>query len=371
MKVRLIIFFTSLASIAAAETMYTVASLGSLPGMSSIEATAINNNGQVTGTMFVDDEPNAFLYSAGALTDINPSGARTSFGSGINDAGDVVGRMYSASFSERGFLYSGGAVTDLGLLPGAAPNGYGSAAVGINNAGQIVGSSNTGTTFIQQGFLDQNGQMSPLPGMAQVVGLVPAAINNAGVVAGDSPLAAVSNTIGSMFIDDNGVVSYVPCQHVFCFPNSINSSGQVAGYGDDGTTLNDYAFVYMNGALQQIGALPGESSSRAYGINDAGQVVGSSSNPEPYINGSAFIYQNGVMTNLNSLIQDSDPGLWLVSANGINNSGQIIAEGLDDEAYLLTPEPVTATPEPSTFALFGCGLLSAFALRRTGSRSSS
>ena len=57
---------------------------------------------------------------------------------------------------------------------------------------------------------------------------------------------------------------------------AINGSGQVVGYSyiDEGY---QHAFLYENGQMVDLGTLPASHSypySRAYGINDSGQVVG-------------------------------------------------------------------------------------------------
>jgi probable HAF family extracellular repeat protein len=70
--------------------------------------------------------------------------------------------------------------------------------------------------------------------------------------------------------------------------------------------------------------------------------------------GTAFLYSNGVMTDLNSLIPS---GWWAGGAAAINDSGQIVCDGTNPEgqnvAFLLTP-----VPEPSTLALLGIGAVS-------------
>jgi probable HAF family extracellular repeat protein len=66
-------------------------------------------------------------------------------------------------------------------------------------------------------------------------------------------------------------------------------------------------------------------------------VVGEVSNdPAP---GDAFIWQNGVITDLNTLIP-SGTGWVLQQANGINDNGQIVGTGTiggQAHAFLLTP----------------------------------
>ena len=61
--------------------------------------------------------------------------------------------------------------------------------------------------------------------------------------------------------------------------------------------------------MTDISALPGGSYSQGYGINNAGQITGDSDL-------HAFLYSNGVMMDLNSLI-DPNLHITLISAMGI------------------------------------------------------
>jgi len=94
----------------------------------------------------------------------------------------------------------------------------------------------------------------------------------------------------------------------------------------------------------------GIASSAGYGINDLTQIVGATDT-------RAFIYSDGIMTDLNSDLVNS-LGVTLTEARGINDSGQIVANG-GGMAFLLTP---LAVPEPSTFALVA-GAVSLLLLR--------
>ena len=80
--------------------------------------------------------------------------------------------------------------------------------------------------------------------------------------------------------------------------------------------------------------------------------------------GGAFLYSNGTMTDLNSLL--SPGSRWdLVYAMAINASGQIVGYGRingEGHAYLLTP---TTVPVPAAFWLFGSGLIGLFGFMRT------
>ena len=57
-------------------------------------------------------------------------------------------------------------------------------------------------------------------------------------------------------------------------PAGINDAGQVTGYSYSGTDL--HAARFTNGVVEDLGKIPGGSTSTGVGINDLGQVVGDS-----------------------------------------------------------------------------------------------
>src|SRR4051812_17006260 len=79
--------------------------------------------------------PAEILYS---VTDLGAN----SLGNGINNAGQVTGRIRTPNGNVHAFLYSNGQMMDLGTLGGTLSNGQ-----GINDAGQVVGSSGTADGF--------------------------------------------------------------------------------------------------------------------------------------------------------------------------------------------------------------------------------
>jgi probable HAF family extracellular repeat protein len=99
----------------------------------------------------------------------------------------------------------------------------------------------------------------------------------------------------------------------------INNLGQVVGIVFTGNTL--YAALWQNRALTNLGTLPGDFAAIATGINNRGQVVGSTMNSN-FQWSHAFIWQNGVMTDLNTLFP-ADSNLFATMANKINDRGQI------------------------------------------------
>ena len=99
------------------------------------------------------------------------------------------------------------------------------------------------------------------------------------------------------------------------FARGINENGQIVGTSYIST--NPYvwrAFIYSNGLMSDLGALSigTNNFSSASGINNLGQVIGGSSD-------NACLFSNGTITNLSAL-----PGFSAYTAYGINDSGQIV-----------------------------------------------
>jgi probable HAF family extracellular repeat protein len=337
-------------STAMADSIYNVTDLGTLggdmiPGSGAATGVAaINNASQIVGASATSSNtPHAFLYANGQMNDLGAFGgsAGESEASAINNAGQVTGISTTASGAAQAFLYSNGQMTNLGAA--SLSESYGR---GINDSGQIVGVAiNSGNTYA---FLDTGGQMENLGTLGGSASSANA-INNAGQIVGDA-LISPGSAVEHAFLYSNGqMIDLGTLGSLGALESSeataINSVGQVTG--ESGA----HAFLYSNGQMTDLGTLPGFRYSWGAGINNAGQVVGYVSGSVNYLTHDAFLYSNGVMTDLNSLI---DPNLQisLVGASGINDLGQIAADGSNGHAYLLTP-----VPEPGTLMLMGLALL--------------
>lgn len=286
-----------------------------LPGYG--EASGINSSGTIIGTTYLNSGTSVTEWSNGKANNLGIAG----YGTAINDAGQVAGGMQTASGQLHAFVWTNCTLVDLGTLNG----GTWSSATGINASGEIVGTSLAGSTF--SAFFS-NG----------------------------TSLTQINNTLGGassygMAINGKGVA----------VGSAQTSSGYLNAFESNGTGMID------------IGTLGGSMSS-AYGINDAGTVVGyslTSGNTATH----GFVYSNGVLLDLNSLLPIGS-GWTIDAAYGINSAGDILGVGtFNNQLYavqllpsgdvLSTGSEPLATPEPAALLLTGAGLIVIGKLRRS------
>ena len=270
--------------------------LGDLGGFES-EAYAINNLGQVAGSSFTPDfYLNPVLWDAATQTiqDLgNLSVAGTCELLALNDQGQAAGYIFDINGNQRAFTLDPPYTTKQ-LLPNLYHPPYVTAALGINNNGEVVGES-------QQ---DSIGNLVPFwyhPSTKKM--------------------------------DNLGTLTDWPTSAAF----AINNHSQIVGGADIYYYENGHAFIWdpVN-KMQDLDPSSLNGDSAAYAINDAGQVVGSF-NLYGYPS-SAFIWTAaGGMKDLNSLVVNLPAGTHLDIANGINKTGQIVGSyNFGSGAFLLT-----------------------------------
>ena len=115
--------FTASPLAASAEPLYTMTILPEW-----LNASAINNAGQITGVMPVPGGSHAFLYASGDVRDLGALGGTRSFGYGLSDNGMVTGDAAPANRPGYAFLYANGTMRDLGTLPGGSSSNAGAPA---------------------------------------------------------------------------------------------------------------------------------------------------------------------------------------------------------------------------------------------------
>lgn len=117
---------------------------------------------------------------------------------------------------------------------------------------------------------------------------------------------------------------------------AINNHGSVVVNQDTARVFDGFTFHQIPNPDNPARATNGLS------INNRGAVVGSYNNATGQ---QALYYVEGVSYNLNIIVMNLPPGIRLVSANYINNKGQILARALslpsgESPVFLLTPIPV-------------------------------
>ena len=179
--------------------------LGTLGGTES-GATSVNNAGQVVGyATTYSGESHAFLFEHDRMQDLGTLGGTASRANSINEAGHVVGSANVAGTNKpHAFLYIDGNMRDLGTL-----NGEESVASCINKAGHIVGSSGG------RGFLYTGGRLTDLltlvPSASGWKSLAPRCVNDHGQIAGVGTLSDGKQHVFLMSpVQDRADTSTVP-----------------------------------------------------------------------------------------------------------------------------------------------------------------
>jgi probable HAF family extracellular repeat protein len=126
----------------------------------------------------------------------------------------------------------------------------------------------------------------------------------------------------------------------------INNAGQIIGSTSNGSgsTATSDPFLYKDGEYTAIGSLGGKTGS-ANGINEFGEVVGASQIASGTNRG--YVYIGGKLTDLNGLVTTpltyNGAAVTLTNAVSINNFGDIVATGT--YAY---KDPVTGLDRTGT-----------------------
>jgi probable HAF family extracellular repeat protein len=366
---------------------YTVTDLGPT-GNPFSQANYVNNNGFVAGLATVaGGAQHATLWYEGIEGDIGAPGlgGPNSGAGGVNQFGQaIVGAETSSkdpnneNFCGYGtglqcvvFLWQNGVITQLPTL-GGVNAGYGS----INNRGEVAGFAENSTRdpkcpsgVALNGSGPQVLDYEPViwgPGQGQIRQLsLPAGdtvgvafwINDNGQAVGMSGTCANTQLPGlaaapHAVLWENGTVTDLGNLGGTANPAllgvgnaafAINNRGQAVGTSAlTGNTIH-HAFLWAwETGMRDLGTLPGDAVSAGLGINSKGDVIGNSVSPPgpPMGNPRPFLWKNGVMTDLNTLIPADSP-LQLLTASSINDLGQItgfgVTSGGEIHAFLASP----------------------------------
>jgi probable HAF family extracellular repeat protein len=342
---------------------YKVVALDTLGGTAG-GGISINNPGWVAGVSTQDGNltAHATLWRDGETVDLlTLGGPNSALGfPAKNNNGVIVGISETADLQPKGEIFScpaffgtpatghvcRGFVWQDDLMTGLPPfpGGDNTYAAGENNHGQIVGWAENGvfdTTCTAPQVL-QFRAVIWTKGGAEMEELVPfgddatsaaVAINDRGQVVGISGrcdrargrLSAVHAVIW-----ENGVPRNLGDLggDAWNTPSAINEHGDIAGFANTapGAALSVHAVLWpRGGSIVDLKTLGDDALSFAFGINAKGQVVGQSIGAS---GSRATLWENGVIMNLNDLVEDGSP--FLVFANDINERGEIAGQGCTD-----------------------------------------
>jgi probable HAF family extracellular repeat protein len=339
---------------------------------------AITNNGVIGGTSVLSTAAeHAVLFYKGQKGDLATPGlgGQNSVVYGVNERGQAVGQAETSTHDPNGEDFCGfkalgqpaAGTTCLAFLwqyavmvPLPTLGGSNGTALQVNRGGTVAGYAENATVDPNcvapqklqfKPLIWQNGEAQELPTSSGDVEGAAYGINDSGQVVGASGSCAALSEFTGLYMQplhallwETGTVTDLGSlggtgQGSGIFAHAINNQGQAVGYSDLRGNANFHAFLWARATgMQDLGTLSGDVNSLANALNDEGDVVGVSLDAN--FNPRAFLWENGTMTDLNTLIPANSP-LSLLLACGINSSGQIVGFAVTGtgvaHGFLLTP----------------------------------
>jgi len=363
------------------------------PGSTYSFATALNASGQVVGVSFVDPDGDgisaqrAFFWSkTGGIVDLGTLGGRWAVPNAINDAGTVIGVSETAAGNQSAFGWN----ATIGMYALGTAQGTDSYAAAINASGQSVGTNWTGYGLSTAILWNAGGGGNGLGALSGATNSEAFAISDAGYIMGRSTwLDSNYNTVQIrpfLYTEPTGMIDIGTLGGISAdvramnrhgrvigisltasnksedvqsftfalgsglialtlggrsFPNDVSSLGQVVGWSATaGGATHGFSWTQAGGIVD-VGTFGG-SSSIAYGATNTGQAIGRAALPND-TNTHAFLFENGVLRNLNDLTPDKPAGLELLAAALPADNGSMIA--VTNTGYaLLSPSSTSAAP---------------------------
>ena len=365
----------------AALTQYSVTDLGTLPGGNFSQPFFMNRYGLVSGSSSVaDGSQHATLWLDGLMGDIGVPGlgGPNSIAFGDNERFQSAGEAETSTPDPNGedfcgfgthlaclpFLWQEGKMVQLATLGGS--NGGANA---ISNRGKVGGFAENSTTdpgcpspqVLQfKPVVWEKGVIHKLPTVEGDPDGVVYNLNDNGEVVGAS---GTCTTFNPNFLNNLLAV------HALLWENGkptdlgnlggqtgqaggnaaydVNNRGEAVGGSDLAGDTTFHAFLWTRKTgIQDLGTLTGDLASNGISINDGGSVVGVSLDAN--FNPRAFLWERGVMTDLNTLVAGDSP-LYLLTGCSINSRGEITGLGLTSageiHTYLAIPQHNVAAGE--------------------------
>jgi probable HAF family extracellular repeat protein len=353
---------------------YTVTDLGTLSGGNFSQPFFINRYGLVSGSSSVaNGSQHATLWLDGLMGDIGAPGlgGPNSIAFGDNERFQSAGEAETSTPDPNGedfcgfgthltcsaFLWQDGKIIQLPTLGGN--NGGANA---INNWEKVAGFAENSTpdpgcpapqVLEFKPVVWRNKVIHKLPTVGNDPDGVAYNLNDDGLVVGASGTCTMFNPnfLNSLLAvhallwengkaTDLGNLGGQTGQAGGNAGYDVNNRSEVVGGSDLAGDTTFHAFLWTRKTgMQDLGTLSGDVASNAISINDGGSVVGVSLDPN--FNPRAFLWEKGVMTDLNTLVVGDSP-LYLLTGCSVNSRGEITGLGLTSSGeihtYLAVPK---------------------------------
>ena len=219
----------------------------------------------------------------------------------------------------------------------------------VNSSGQVAGAAKLGNGFTVYAGNPYTLAAAPLPTgwTAAPVG-TPVGINDQGQILGS---AVAPGGVGQPFLYSNGVSVPVPLPAgwVWAAGVAVNDSGQVTGYGFNGSGA--VAFIGTTSASSAIPLPPTATQSETFALNGSGVTTGAYYIPTP--NSPYFTNANQAFTGTASGVTTLPlPSPNQSVAAGINDAGQVAGwlqqlPNFTPQAFFSSNGTVTSIPLPA------------------------
>ncbi|HLJ26679.1 MAG TPA: hypothetical protein VKY85_08210 [Candidatus Angelobacter sp.] len=263
-----------------------------VPGAQSTFASGINNSGKVVGS-FTDSAGIFHGYSDDvdndAFRQIDFPGSTSTLGANTNNRGNIVGSYGDANSQFHGFLLRHGVFSTIDF-----PSAILTSSAAINDRRMIVGAYGTADSSTHGYLLDENG-FTTLDDPDE------------GILTGANGPFTITNVLG------------------------INDRGIVVGQFFD-SNFNSHGFLFSDGSFQTID-FPGAASTFPVGLNNEAVIVGG------YLD-SQFV-EHGYIQEKNRFTTVDFPGATGTILEQNNSRGLIVGEFTDSagntHSFLLRP----------------------------------
>jgi probable HAF family extracellular repeat protein len=311
----------------------------------------------------------------GELVRLDSLGGAGSYGTAMNERGDIIGASYDAAENYRAVVWwhgersptalgiagaRAGAINDKGHIAGYVEGGLflwrdgavtylrrsavtSFEVVAVNDHDQVAATA-TDANDVSRAFLWQRGRMTMLPtpaGMSsRTVG-----INNQGQVVGTLTRPDDPFTQRAVLWQDGRMTELGTLGGPASVPAAINDLGQVIGNSTVGSSGVEHPFVWQRGRMTDLLAGTAATAGRVVALNDTGMMTGRASFGEGDGNGRTVLWRDG------RLIDIGVPGHTGIGAY-LNDRGDVAGPTWADPQSTAVPfrwsnGRTTLFPEPA------------------------